>query len=761
MTSLIPGYEYDIFISYRQKDNKGDKWISEFVDALKDELESTFKEEISVYFDINPHDGLLETHDVDASLKEKLKCLVFIPILSRTYCDPKSFAWKNEFEVFAEQASHDQFGLKVKLNDGSIANRILPVRIHDLDSDDIKLCESVLGEALGGVEFIYKSSGVNRSLRLKEDKPHENLNNTIYLDQINKTALAIKQIILGLKIEPETSVKESSEHRVQDQGIYKKGKSAKSRKSKLLIGAGVLTILIIAGIFVYPKIFRHGNLDRLISKDGKISIAVMPFQNMTGDTALDVWQDGIQNNMISSLSNSENLKVRQMGTITGMIQNEGLTDYASLTTSVTKTISQKLETNVYILGSIKKSGSTLRVNAQLIDTKTGEAFKSFQIDGTRDSIFIIIDSLSRKVQEFLILSVMKQEVNTDEKRWGTTGSPEAFRFYMLGQKAFGEDFTASREWYLKVVAIDSNFIDAALQVMETYIVQGMYEQAKQWCLRYYKKRDMVPLIQKIWINYAYAKCFETPNEEIKCLKQLKEHDDLSPAPYFLTGAAYFKMGQYDKAIPELEKSLEIELKLESKPEWSQSYVWPVSAYIRIGQYKKAKKLLMESEKYFPDDVELTAQKATISLSEGDTTEANRYIEKSIGILKDNSASEASIAANLAGIYNGADIPDKAEKYLRQALSLEPEIPVRIRMLAFYLIDKDRNISEGLELIDKALQLKPDNYLYLDIKGWGLYKQGKYNEALALLEKADSLKPIYNHQIYLHLEAAKKEVASQN
>ena len=84
--------------------------MSEFVEALKDELESTFKEEISIYFDVNPHDGLLETHDVDASLKEKLKCLVFIPVLSRTYCDPKSFAWKNEFEAFIKLASYDQFG---------------------------------------------------------------------------------------------------------------------------------------------------------------------------------------------------------------------------------------------------------------------------------------------------------------------------------------------------------------------------------------------------------------------------------------------------------------------------------------------------------------------------------------------------------------------------------------------------------------------------------------------------------------------------
>ena len=88
MASIIPGFEYDIFISYRQKDNKYDGWVSEFVENLKRELEATFKEEISVYFDINPHDGLLETHDVAASLKEKLKCLVLFqsyhrPIVTR------------------------------------------------------------------------------------------------------------------------------------------------------------------------------------------------------------------------------------------------------------------------------------------------------------------------------------------------------------------------------------------------------------------------------------------------------------------------------------------------------------------------------------------------------------------------------------------------------------------------------------------------------------------------------------------------------
>ena len=53
MPALIQGFAYDIFISYRQKDNKGEHWVTEFVNALKTELESTFKEDISIYFDEN------------------------------------------------------------------------------------------------------------------------------------------------------------------------------------------------------------------------------------------------------------------------------------------------------------------------------------------------------------------------------------------------------------------------------------------------------------------------------------------------------------------------------------------------------------------------------------------------------------------------------------------------------------------------------------------------------------------------------------
>ncbi|MDZ7634903.1 MAG: hypothetical protein U5L72_10965 [Bacteroidales bacterium] len=196
--SVIEGYEYDIFISYRQKDNKYDGWVTGFAENLRKELEATFKEEISVYFDKNPHDGLLETHDVDASLREKLKCLIFIPVISRTYCDQNSFAWEHEFKEFIELASRDNIGLKIKLQGGNVGSRVLPVQIHDLDTDDKNMVEKELKGFLRGIEFIYREPGVSRPLTPDDDEK-TNLNKTKYRNQINKVALTIKELIMAIE----------------------------------------------------------------------------------------------------------------------------------------------------------------------------------------------------------------------------------------------------------------------------------------------------------------------------------------------------------------------------------------------------------------------------------------------------------------------------------------------------------------------------------------------------------------------------------
>jgi hypothetical protein len=153
MASLVSGFEYDVFISYRHNDNRSG-WVTELVRSLQEELAATIKEPVSVYFDTNPYDGLLETHSVDKSVQSKLKSLILIPVVSQTYCDTRSFAWQHEFCVFNKMSSGDTLGREIRLASGNVASRILPLKIHDLDADDKLILEKELGNAIRSVEFI-------------------------------------------------------------------------------------------------------------------------------------------------------------------------------------------------------------------------------------------------------------------------------------------------------------------------------------------------------------------------------------------------------------------------------------------------------------------------------------------------------------------------------------------------------------------------------------------------------------------------------
>ena len=767
MASIIEGYNYDIFISYRQKDNKHDGWVSEFVENLKSELESTFKDEISVYFDTNPHDGLLETHDVEASLNEKLKCLIFIPILSRTYCDPRSFAWEHEFKAFVNLASNDRLGLKVKLPNGNISNRVLPVRIHDLDNTDIELCESILGGVLRGIEFIYKSAGVNRPLRSKEDNPHDNLKHTIYRDQINKVALAVQEIISGL-IAGTAEMKDESVQpgkRLRDiigeKNISHYLKSSKSGKKYLIYGTSGFLAIVIAAILFFTNVFSDDRLKGIISAGDRLSVAVMPFQNMTNDTLWNIWQDGIQDNLITALSNSGDLSVRHKETINRLLKAESPSNYASVLPSLAGIISQKLDADIFISGSISKAGDRARLNAQLIKSNTDEVIKSFQIEGPSEEMLYVVDSISGLVMDFLVISKLIGELPPYLQHQPTTSSPEAYRCYVQGENARSKrDFLTAIKMFEQALTLDSNYTHMALMLSVACTNQGLFEEARKWNDLAYKKIETMPIRIKILTNRNNSFFYETPLEEIKYLRQFLEIDDQFPGTYYDIGLKYSSLFQYDKAIPEFEKALKIYDKLNIKPWWIYNYTELGYAYHNTGQNKKEEKLYIKAEKDFPDEPTLTWRQAILYLTVGDSVKANVYLDKYKGIYKDNLWPEAALARNLGWAYTQANMYDKAEESFRRAVSLEPGNGFWYYYLAYHLIDKNRNIEEGLVMIDKALALMPKyESVFLDCKGWGLYKQGKLQEALALLERSRTMQVNYSHEKYLHLEEVKKAIAA--
>jgi AraC-like DNA-binding protein/TolB-like protein/Tfp pilus assembly protein PilF len=512
---------------------------------------------------------------------------------------------------------------------------------------------------------------------------------------------------------------------------------------------------------LYKKLHNSESKDNLISQDGRISIAVMPFQNMTNDTIWDMWQDVIQNEIITFLTNYEELKLKQSESISGLLKSQGITTYASLTPSLAGMISKKLDANVFLYGNIVRAGPTLRVNAQLINTKTEEAYKSFEVEGNAkiDYIFQIIDSLSLQLKNYLLISVLEKELLPDERRITSTKSPDAYRDYVNGLKAFQrKDFSTAVDYYSHALTLDSNFTMAASDMSYAYAYLGRLDQQRKWCIWVYKKRNLMPPLQKIFVEFSHANIFGTPYEALKCLKRLQEYDKEGVNFHFLMGEQYLVLGQFNQAIVEFKTNLEMLTKVDPKSTIDWDYSELGLAYHKADQYKNEKKLYKRAAKNFPESSELIYRQAVLSLTEGDTKASNRYIEGYKSILKNDGVSEADITSKLAEMYSEADFQDNAEDNYRMALSLEPENTVRIKNLSYFLVDKERNVDEGMAFADAALKSKPVDFDFLHIKGWGLYKQGSPKQALELLQKSWDLRnqySVYDHTAYLHLEEVKK------
>lgn len=419
MPSLLPGYEYDIFISYRQNDNRHDGWVTAFVDHLRAELEATFKEEVSVYFDLNPHDGLLDTYDVDESLKEKLNCLVFIPVISRTYCDQKSFAWEHEFKAFLRQSAADRLGLKVTLHSGNVASRILPVRIHELDEEDMGLIEDETGSILRAIDFIYREPGVNRPLTPADDE-HKNQYGTRYRNQINKTANAIREIISALQSDrpPVLKEKHGLKEPWEDTGISSTGARPGRRPFSFAGRKLFYLIAILAGLALVYSVVRFGSLRRTNGKANEKSIAVLPFAYMGSDES-NLWLgDALTEEVISRLCEINDLKVRPR---TSVIKYRG-------SARSIPDIGKELGVSYIIEGSYQIFDEIVRITIKLINAGKDEQLWSNVFEGSWNELHSMQTDIAIRTASTL------QAVLTPEEKAriikDPTGSSDAYKNYL-------------------------------------------------------------------------------------------------------------------------------------------------------------------------------------------------------------------------------------------------------------------------------------------------------------------------------------------
>ncbi len=438
MPSRLPGFEYDIFISYRQNDNRSG-WVTDFVRALEEELAATFMEPVSIYFDKDLQHGLLETHDVDKSLEGKLKCLVFVPIISQTYSDPKSYAWQHELCAFNRQAREDGLGQSVKLASGNVAGRILPIRIHDLDAVDKSRIESEIGP-LRGIEFIFRSPGVNRPLS-PADRREENSTRVFYRDQINKVANALKEILIAIPQQgqntPSASKSVSPVHDV-DKGTRKK-----------LSRAAVAVI----GLFLAAFIYFYWFMPRAEAGVTDKSIAVLPFKLIGNDQEGKYFAEGVADALINHLHEIKDVRVRSRTSVE---------KYAGSPKNASE-IGNELNVGYILEGSAQKYKDDIRIIVQLINTRSDEHVWYKEYNEKFEDIFRIQSEIALNIASELNVKLAGPQKQRVQKI--PTKSPEAYDLFLRGMEYhkvyWKHDSQGDREiaanFYRKAIAIDPEF----------------------------------------------------------------------------------------------------------------------------------------------------------------------------------------------------------------------------------------------------------------------------------------------------------------
>lgn len=121
-------------------------------------------------------------------------------------------------------------------------------------------------------------------------------------------------------------------------------------------------------------------------------------------------------------------------------------------------------------------------------------------------------------------------------------------------------------------------------------------------------------------------------------------------------------------------------------------------------------------------------------------EAVEYYTRALDLIKEPSKRHWSLFYSRGTCYERLKDWPPAEADLKKALELYPDQPMVLNYLGYSWIDQNRNLQEGMDLIEKAVALKPDDGYIVDSLGWAHYKLGNFREAVRFLERAVELKP---------------------
>ncbi len=408
-----------------------------------------------------------------------------------------------------------------------------------------------------------------------------------------------------------------------------------------------------AALIVAVALFFGGNL--MASRGDAIgSIAVLPFENGTGDAESDYLCDGLTEGLINTLSQIPELKVISRRSAFAFKDSK----------ETPQEIGRKLGVQALLLGRLVQRGAQLAVSAELVDVNDDHQLWGGRFDRDRADVLAIEEELTKTIAQTLEIELSPDTAENLDRRYAV--DPEAHRLYLQGRQfAIGssKEMNKAVEYFEQAIATDPGYVEPYAGLADAYMTQALHGvMAREEALEKSKaavdqalaidgsmaealaaSAERKYLFEWDWVgaendlkravelnpgsdfarvSYAYfLSAIGRFDDAIEQATIAKEIDPLSPSTFHLVAYSLMGKREYARAAAEFRAALDL------NPNWTWGYIKLAKTYADNGQCEEAF---------------ATAEDAEAELHGGDTPLARSWMGYTYGKCGDTVRAEAAM-----------------------------------------------------------------------------------------------------------------------
>lgn len=396
--------------------------------------------------------------------------------------------------------------------------------------------------------------------------------------------------------------------------------------------------------------------------DGRRTIAVLPFVNMSGDEENEYFSDGVAEEILNLLTRLPQLSVTSRSSSFA---------YKGEQINVKK-VAEDLNVSTLLEGSVRRAGERVRITAQLIDTATDTHLWSETYDREMKDVFAIQDDIAQSIVKALEVTLTPRDRRA--LQYVATSDAKAYDYYLRGRKFFyamtKRAFHHAVKMYRQAIAEDPSYALAYAGIADAHSFLYMYgdstpanagkaQEASQRAVEL--DPDSAEAHASRGIALSISKRYEEAEEQFE--KAIALNPKLFEAHYFYARDCYAQ-GKFEKAAKLFASASEV------NPSDYQAPSFEAMALADLGRKEEATaasfRAYVAAEKHLethPDDARALYLGSSCLVEVGEFDKARIWAERAL----DTDRGEPAVLYNVACCYALMDEKDRAFELLTEAI----------------------------------------------------------------------------------------------